>query len=113
MLASAPKPTSAASTEGFQRAIRVEHLEADTGPRVDVVERLTACALFGIESHVCPPLREPARQRAQWLRSGWCWPRRAGDTARRPEGDRRRVRGALAVLYAAISEGSARARPRR
>src|SRR5450631_155275 len=102
MLASAPKPTSAASTEGFQRAIRIEHLEADTGQRVDVVERLTACALFGIENHVCPPLKESLHDSVCARRGSDCtsWPRRAGAAVvGRPQ--------------AARSEGSARATPRR
>ena len=33
-----PKPTSAAPAECLQRAVRIEHLEADAGRRVDVVE---------------------------------------------------------------------------
>src|SRR5947208_9202780 len=42
-----PKPTSAAFAERLQVAVGVEHFDAGAGPRVDVEERLMACALAG------------------------------------------------------------------
>lgn len=48
-LARPPKPTSAALTERFQRAVGVEYFDAGARLRVDVEERLMACALSGVE----------------------------------------------------------------
>ena len=107
-----PKITSGAPAERFQRAVGVENFDAGARPRVDVIERVMACALVGIESHVCLLEGEPARQRlcAPLLRSGSSRPDRAGDTAEQ----RARLIGAASWgPQAAISEGSARATPRR
>ena len=98
-----PEPASAASAERFERAIRIEHLEADTGPRVDVVERLAVRALFEIESHLYPPLKES-------LHDSVC--ARSGSDCARPG----RVVQTLPFVgrpQAARSAGSARAKPRR
>src|SRR5258708_39393470 len=65
-----PKPTRTTPAERFQRSVGVEHFDAGAGPRVDVEERLMACALSGV----------------RW----------------RPR-----------CHHAALSEGSARAKPRR
>src|SRR5258708_39561024 len=42
------KPTRAASAKCFQRAIRVEYFDAGARPRMDVEERLMACAVPGV-----------------------------------------------------------------
>src|ERR1700737_100884 len=58
-----PKPTCTAPAERFQRAIGEEHFDAGACPRVEIVERLMACALFGIESHVCLRSQESRQSR--------------------------------------------------
>src|ERR1700730_104964 len=65
-----PISTRTAPAERLQRSVGVEHFDAGTDPRVDVEERLMACALSGV----------------RW----------------RPR-----------CHHAALSEGSARAKPRR
>ncbi len=40
-----PEPASAISSERFRGAIGEEYLDADAAPRVEVEERLEACAL--------------------------------------------------------------------
>jgi hypothetical protein len=47
-----PKPTSAASPECFQRAVRIEHLNGSAGLRVDLVERVMG-ALHRRNLHPC------------------------------------------------------------
>jgi hypothetical protein len=77
------KPTSAGPAERFQRAVRIEYFDACARPRVDIVERLMACALFGVGNHRMPPLRESRHNRVRedifqnvqsWLVVLWSYP---------------------------------------